>query len=69
MAKTRNAKILPSSEQIIEHLNKGKSVGQLVKMGFAESTVKYYRRKLFNPESYERFVSKIAQYNKSKATS
>lgn len=66
MAKTRNSKISPTSQQIIKYLRKGKSVGSLVKMGYAESTIKYYRRKLFNPESYERFIGKISQYNKAK---
>ena len=66
MAKTRNSKILPTSTEIIQHLKKGKSIGAIVKLGYAESTVKYYRRKLFNPESYERFVSKIAGYNKAR---
>jgi len=67
MAKTRDSKIKKSSRKIIQHLNNGKSVGDIVRLGYPESTVKYYRRKLFNPESYERFVKTIAGYNRARA--
>lgn len=68
MAKTRTSKILPTSEQIIKLLQEGKSIGEIVNLGYSEGTVKYYRRKLFNPESYERFVKKVAGYNKARLT-
>lgn len=66
MAKTRNSKIKPTSEKIIKHLKNKKSIKQIIKMGYPESTVKYYRRKLFNKEGYERFIKKIAEYNRAK---
>lgn len=67
MAKTRNSKIKPTSRQIIIFLTENKlSIGQIVKLGYAESTVKYYRRKLFNPESYERFIKMVSEYNKAR---
>jgi hypothetical protein len=69
MAKHRNSKIKPTSQQIIIFLTKNKmSIGEIVKLGYAESTVKYYRRKLFNPESYERFIKTIGEYNKARST-
>ncbi len=66
MAKTRTSKILPTSEQIIKLLKKGKSIGEIVKLGYSESTIKYYRRKLFHKRSYNRFVKKVAGYNKNR---
>lgn len=69
MAKNRNSKIKQSSREIISFLTHDKlSIGQIVKMGYAESTVKYYRRKLFNPKSYEKFVKTIGEYNKNRST-
>lgn len=68
MAKTRNSKIKPTSRQIIIFLTENKlSTGQIVKLGYSKSTVKYYRRKLFNPESYDRFIKLIGGYNKQRA--
>lgn len=61
-----NLKIKPTSKRIVRHLENGKSIGDIVRLGYSKSTVKYYRRKLFNPESYERFIKLVAGYNKSK---
>lgn len=64
MAKHRNSKIKQSSEIIIALLKNGKTVAQIVAMGYPRGTVKYYNRKLFYPESYERHIKQIAKYNK-----
>lgn len=66
MAKNRDSKIKPTSKRIIVHLRNGKSVGDIVRLGYSESTVKYYRRKLFNPESYNRFIGLVVGYNRNK---
>lgn len=68
MAKNRNSKIKQSSQEIIEQLKKGNTVSEVIAMGYPTSTVKYYRRKIFFKRSYNRFVKKIAEYNRIRNT-
>lgn len=65
MARHRNSKIKPTSVEIVKLLKRKKSVAKIVAMGYPESTVKYYNRKLFYQESYNRFVKMIGKYNKN----
>lgn len=66
MARTQDGDISDSSKQIIEFLHKKYTTGQLVKLGYSESTVRYYKRKLFNPEKYQKVLKKARVNNRKK---
>lgn len=56
MAKTRNAQIKKSSEEIVKFLKKGLTANEIANKGYSLATCKYYKRKLFEPVAYERFL-------------
>jgi hypothetical protein len=53
------------SEDIIALLKTGKKQVELFNLGYPESTVRYYYRKLFKPSKHKRFVKQVSKYNKN----
>ncbi len=49
----------------MQHLNpKPKTVAEIVALGYSRSTVKYYQKKLFNEDAYNKVIKKIQVLNK-----
>lgn len=55
-----------TSKEIISFLESGISQESLVKQGYKESTVRYWYRKMYRPQTFKRFVKQVHGYNKKR---
>ena len=58
--------IKATSKEIIKLLQQGKSQRSIALMGYPESTITYYYRKLFKPTRFKRFVKQVRRYQVEK---
>lgn len=60
--KTRCSQVNPKTREIIALLKRNVRVRDITKLGHSKSTVLYQKRKLFNPEAYEKYLIRQAKY-------
>lgn len=58
--------IKKSSQEIIKLLEQGRSQRSIALMGYPESTVTYYYRKLYKPKRLKRFIKQVRKYQEAK---
>jgi DNA-binding NarL/FixJ family response regulator len=42
----------------------GTPINQIIQKGYSPSTVRYYKRKIFNPAKFKKDIDAIKKYNK-----
>ena len=55
-----------NSKEIQQLLKKGHSQYQIVKKGYSKSTVRYWHRKMYRHEVFEKMITKIKNHQKKK---
>jgi beta-xylosidase len=58
--------ISKKSKEIIELINQGKLQFEIRKLGYKNETVRYFWRKINNPEGFKKSVGKIQKLNKKR---
>jgi hypothetical protein len=61
--------ISKKSKEIIELINQGKLQFEIRKLGYKNETVRYYWRKIKNPEKFKISIKKIQGLNKKRLSS
>ncbi len=64
--KTQESRLSKKSYAIVGLLSLGRKVSEIQKMGYPKSTIIYHKRKLFEREKYEKYLLRVAKYNKPK---
>jgi beta-xylosidase len=59
-------KISKKSKEIIEFINQGKLQFEIRKLGYKNETVRYYWRKIKNPEGFKKSIKKIQKLNQKR---
>lgn len=58
--------VTSNSKQIQKLLERGYRKCDIVKMGYSKSTVRYWHRKMYQPEVFKRMIDKLKDYQMKK---